>query len=116
MPPKTRSELAEMNGGEPPVPHRSSAGAGASGFVDVDRLEDANGLVAIISQRKSNGVMTMGVFKEFERDGRLERTAFIPEPLFDAYEAMVRLARERVAKIVAEGAAPYAMPPQARAR
>jgi hypothetical protein len=114
MPPKQRSELAEMNGGEPPLPHRTSANGG-SGFEDVDELRDANGLVAIISQRRSNGQMTIGVFKAFERDGREERTAFVPEPLFAAYLELVKLAQERVAKIRAEGSEPIKYTPRGHA-
>lgn len=107
MPPsiKTRPELAELDNGKPPIPTRTSANGG-SGFVDVDELRDAHGLVAIISQRRSNGQMTIGVFKEFERDGRMERTAFIPEPLFAAYNAISKLAQERILEIRAKGEEP----------
>lgn len=67
-----------------------------SQFEDLDVLRDSHGLMAIISRRKSNGVITFGVFKEFERDGKLMRTGFIPEQLLgEAYEQMVRLARRR---------------------
>lgn len=106
-----RSELAELDNGTPPVPHRTSANGG-SGFVDVDTLRDANGLVAIISQRRSNGSMTLGVFKEFERDGRTERTSFIPEPLFAAYNEICKLAQERIAKIHADGLEPIKYQPR----
>lgn len=110
-----RSELAEMNGGIPPTPHRTSANGGA-GFVDVDTLEDANGLIAIISQRRSNGAMTIGVFKQFERDGRMERTSFIPEPLFSAFNALVKLAQERVVEIHEKGLEPIKIEPRGAQR
>lgn len=76
------------------------------GFIDLDTLRDANGIVAIISQRRSNGTLTFGVFKEFERDGRMDRTSFIPELLGEAYEQMVKLARERIAQIKSDLAPP----------
>ena len=80
----------------------SSSGRQSSGFDDIDRLTDTHGLVAVISRRRSNGIMTFAIFKTFERDGRTEQTNFIPEPLFDAYDALVKLVRERIAHLRAE--------------
>jgi hypothetical protein len=108
---KTSSELAELNGGTPPIPHRTSSNGG-SGFIDIDELRDAHGLVAVVSQRRSNGTITIGVFKEFDRDGRMERTAFIPEALFAAYNAISKLAQERVAEIRAKGEEPIKITPR----
>lgn len=85
---------------------------GGSSFVDVETLRDAHGLIAIISQRRSNGVMTLGVFKTFERDGKTERTSFIPEPLFDAYQSLVKIAMERIAQIHAEKLEPIKIEPR----
>lgn len=112
---KTRSgsELAELNGGVPPIPHRTSSN-GASGFIDLDLLRDAHGLVAVISQRRSNGVITIGIFKEFERDGVMERTNFIPEALFAAFTALSELAQKRVAEIRAKGEEPIKHVPRGR--
>ena len=111
--PKQRSELAELNDGVPPIPHRTSANGG-NGFIDIDTLRDAHGLVAIISQRRSNGVITMAIFKEFERDNRTERTSFIPETLFGAYNDLSKLAQERVAKIRANGEEPIKITPRGK--
>lgn len=102
----TRSELKDTEPAPVAPPAPGSVAPGGSGFIDVDMLEDANGLIAIISQRRSNGTMTMAVFKKFDRDGKVERTSFIPEPLFDAHDALWKLARDRVLEIQANGLAP----------
>jgi hypothetical protein len=84
MPPNPRSESQ-------PKAHSKDRG-----FVDIDTLRNADGIIAIISQRKSSGVYTIAVMKEFERDGQWERTQFISEHLFDSYTDMVQRAIERV--------------------
>ena len=76
-----------------------NGGGRPSTFVEVDKLKNADGLVAIISKRRSNGTYTFGIFKEFDRDGGTERTAFIPELLFASYRALVDLAIERVSRL-----------------
>ena|SRR5688572_33461240 len=77
------------------------------GFVDLDRIEDANGLLAIISQRKSNGVLTFAIFKTFERDGERQRTSFIPKQMADAYRQILDLTVERMQQIEEQGTAPF---------
>jgi hypothetical protein len=69
------------------------------GFLDIDTLRDAYGIIAVISKRMSNGTMTFAVFKEFERDGKVCRTSFIPELMGEQAESMVRKARMRIAEI-----------------
>lgn len=102
----SRSEKLSKPEPAPSAPAPASVPKGGSGFIDVDTLQDANGLVAIISQRRSNAVLTLGVFKTFERDGVVERTSFIPEPLFEAYNALTKLAQERIAEIREKDLAP----------
>jgi hypothetical protein len=65
-------------------------------YIDLDKLKNADGVVAIISQRLTNGVITFALFKEFVRDGREERTSFIAESLRPAYESMVKLVFDRI--------------------
>lgn len=77
------------------------------GFVDLDKLEDANGLHAIISQRKSNGVLTFAIFKQFERDGVKQRTSFVPKHLGDAYRRIFELTMERMQQIEDQGQLPF---------
>ncbi len=81
---------------EIPVERRSSSHAA---FVDVDRLMNSDKIVAIISQRRVSGILTVGFFREYERDGGVERTQFIPEGLLGSYAQMVQLAAERVVEL-----------------
>jgi len=71
-------------------------------YVDLDTLKNADGLVAIISQRTSNGMLTFAIFKEFDRDGAVERTSFISANLTQSYLDMVKLTLERVQEIHAD--------------
>lgn len=77
-----------------------------SGFNDLDTLRNSDGLVAFISQRKSNGSITIAVMKEFERDGSMHRTQFISELLFESYLDMVKLAIGRARQLREEGLVP----------
>jgi len=77
-----------------------------SAFVDIEKLRNAEGIIAIISQRRSNGTVTIAVMKEFERDGHMETTAFISETLFEAYQEMVALAVARVRELRETGSLP----------
>lgn len=71
-------------------------------YIDLDTLKNSEGLVGIISQRTSNGVITFGVFKEFERDGRAERTAFFAENMRKSYQDLIALVLERIDQIKAD--------------
>lgn len=73
-------------------------------YIDLDRLKNSENLVAVISQRRSNGAITFAIFKEFERDGRLEKTTFIADSYRDEYLALVKLMFERIDAIKAEPA------------
>src|ERR1043165_4941306 len=68
-------------------------------FEDIDTLRDAYGIIAVISRRTTNGTLTFAVFKEFERNGKVCRTGFIPELLGEQAESMVRKARNRIQEI-----------------
>ena len=81
-----------------------------TGFNDLDTLRNADGLVAFISQRKSNGSITIAVMKEFERDGSMHRTQFISELMFDSYLDMVKLAITRARELRDKGLVPTKAP------
>lgn len=68
-------------------------------FEDIDKLTNAEGLVAFISRRTSTGMYTFAVLKEFQRDGRTEYTQFIPETMIDTYLEMVERAVARVKEL-----------------
>jgi hypothetical protein len=67
-------------------------------YTDLAKLRNAEGLVAIISRRRSTGVITFAVMKEFERDGRVENTSFVPENLHGSYVDLLNLVGEWIAK------------------
>jgi hypothetical protein len=77
-----------------------------AGFKDLDKLKNADGLVAIISQRLTNNMITFAIFKEFERDGQIQRTSFVPEVLAKSYLDLATMAVERIAEIRKSGKAP----------
>lgn len=75
-------------------------------FTELDVLRSADGLKAIISQRKSTGVITCAIVKEFQRDGETVTTGFIPESLMDDYITMAQLAKKRIEELRRTGAVP----------
>ncbi len=75
---------------------QSTAPGGPNGYVDVDRIEQADGLFSIISLRRSTGVFTFAIFKGFERDGIQERTNFIPHTMSASW---LELGQKTIAKI-----------------
>jgi hypothetical protein len=78
-------------------------------FVDVDRLNNAYGMVAVISQRLNNGMLTFAIFREFERDGSAARTNFIPEDLGDVYLDFAKVVINRMRELRASGALPVSV-------
>ncbi len=80
-------------------------------FVDVDKIRNAYQMVAVISQRPSNGLLTFSIFREFERDGRIDRTGFIPEDMADIYLDMAKMAVARMRELRASGDLPFATRP-----
>ena len=77
--------------------------------MDVDKLENSSGLVAVISQRSANGTLTFAIFREFVRDGHVDRTGFVPEDLGPAYLEMAQLAIDRMKVLRAGGGLPFAV-------
>lgn len=89
---------APVTNGQPP----KRSGASPS-YIDIDRIRSAEGIVAIISLRKSTPrIYTFGIFREYERDGVYERTQFVPETYGAAYLDMVKIVIERIAKLRAD--------------
>jgi hypothetical protein len=78
----------------------------SSSFTELDVLRSADGLKAIISQRRSTGVITFAIVKEFERDGQTETTSFIPETMVNELAEMVELVKSRIAKLRTGGGVP----------
>jgi heme exporter protein D len=93
---KRPSSSAEIDTAPTPPP---ANGGNRGPYVDLDTLKSADGIIGIISQRRSTGVLTFAVFKEFERDGILEKSSFVPENMGASYLAMVHLVLDRIAEL-----------------
>lgn len=78
-------------------------------FVDVDQLRNSHGMVAIISQRISNGLLTFSIFREFERGGEIAKTAFFPEDQADIYLEFAKLVLDRMRELRAGGNLPISV-------
>lgn len=92
------------------LPKRAPASQPELQFQDVDRLENAQGIVAIISQRRRDGSLTFSIQREWiTADGRKQRGAFIPEELAGAFQDMLRIVVDRMKQLRAEGDLPFAV-------
>lgn len=67
-----------------------------SGYEDIETIADASGVVAVISRRESNGQLSVGFFKVFDRDGEQEKTAFCQRKHLDGILRLVPIAAERM--------------------
>lgn len=67
-----------------------------NGYEDIDEVKDPDGIVAVVSRRRSNGTLAVGLFKEFERDGVQERTNFFGSKHFAAVRRVLEIVEERV--------------------
>lgn len=90
-----------------PAPTASPASTTHHSFEDVDTLRSSDGIKAVISQRRANGVFTFALFREFERDGVVQQGAFVPEELGASYLGMVQRTLARIAEIKKSGKAPF---------
>jgi hypothetical protein len=73
----------------------------------VDRLRNANGLVAVISQRRKDGELTFAIHREWVNDGKLTRGAFVPESMVDSYLDLVTIAKARMQQLHDSGSLPF---------
>lgn len=62
----------------------------------------ANGLKASISQRRSSGLITFSIVREFDRDGITDWTTFIPEHFMDDYMKMLEMVKNRISELRAD--------------
>jgi hypothetical protein len=70
-----------------------------SGYEDVERIEDPDGIVAVISRRRSNGHLTLALFKTYRRDDAIERTSFFGSEFVPAAHRVLDLASRRMEKL-----------------
>ncbi len=68
-----------------------------SGYEDVgEPIRDPEGVIAILSRRRSNGQLSVAVMKEFDRDGQTERTSFMQRRHIDAAIRVLTIARDEM--------------------
>ena len=72
-----------------------------NGYEDVEEIHDPDGVVAVISRRRSNGALSLGLFKTFERDGIKEKTNFLNSRHLPAVRRVLDIAEARMAKLEA---------------
>ena len=70
-----------------------------NGYEDIEEIADPDGVVALISRRRSNGTLTVGIFKVFERDGVKEKTSFLNSRHLDAVRRVLDIAEARIKKL-----------------
>lgn len=79
------------------MPHNTMSDAGSdSAFEQIDILRNAEGLIVVITKKRSNGALSCAMFKEFERNGETERSSFFQRRQIDQAIELLRLAAERM--------------------
>ena len=73
-----------------------SSASSRNGYEDVETLRDAGGVAAVISRRKSNGQLSVGFFKIFDRDGDEEKTAFMPRRQIEGLRRLLPVVEQRM--------------------
>jgi hypothetical protein len=72
-----------------------------NGYDDIEEISDPDGVVAVISRRRSNGALSVGLFKVFERDGVKEKTNFLNSRHFAAARRVLDRVEDRMKKLEA---------------
>jgi hypothetical protein len=75
------------------------AGAVRNGYEDIEEIVDPDGVVGVISRRRSNGAVSIALFKTFERDGVREKTNFLGARHFAGVRRVLDIAEARIAKL-----------------
>jgi hypothetical protein len=70
-----------------------------NGYEDVEEINDPDGVVVVISRRKSNGTLSLAIFKSFERDGMREKTNFLSSRHLAGIRRVLDIAEARMAKL-----------------
>lgn len=67
-----------------------------NGYDDLEEIADPDGIVAVISRRRSNGLLSIAMFKVFDRDGAREKTNFFNVRHFAAVRRVLDIVEQRV--------------------
>jgi hypothetical protein len=70
-----------------------------NGYEDIEEIADPDGVVAVISRRRSNGALSVGIFKVFERDGVKEKTNFLNMRHFAGLRRVLEIVEARMRKL-----------------
>jgi hypothetical protein len=73
-----------------------------TGYDDVDEISDPDGVVALISRRRSTGSLSVAIFRVYERDGVKEKTAFLGPKQLPALRRVIDIAEKRIERLEAE--------------
>ncbi len=75
----------------------SGTGNRSSSYVDVDTIYDIDdkSICAVISRHSASGKFSMALFKEYDRDGEMRKTSFIPPKYLSA---VIRVASTAAAR------------------
>lgn len=71
------------------------------GYDDIEEIKDPDGVVAVISRRRSNGALTVAIFRTYERDGVAEKTGFFTLKHVAGVRRVLQIAEERIEKLEA---------------
>lgn len=72
---------------------------GGPPYKDIETLRSVDGVVGIISQHQSNGILTFAILREFEQFGQYKRTSFFPENMRESYLKMEKLVLDKLAEL-----------------
>ena len=73
--------------------------ASRTGYEDIEEINDPDGVVGILSRRRSNGAVSIALFKVFDRDGIREKTTFLSARHFAGIRRVLDIAEARSAKL-----------------
>jgi hypothetical protein len=65
----------------------------ASQFDELNTIRNSEGLTAVITRKQSNGAISVAIFKEFERNGVLERSPFFQTRQIEQAVELLQTAR-----------------------
>ena len=72
-----------------------------NGYEDIEEINDPDGVVGVISRRRSNGALSIALFKTFDRDGVKEKTNFLSARHFAGVRRVLDIAEARILKLEA---------------
>jgi len=75
------------------------AGTHKTGYEDIEEITDPDGVVGVISRRRSNGALSIALFKTFDRDGVTEKSNFLSARHFAAVRRVLDIAEVRIARL-----------------